>query len=71
MAITRTEVTNLGSNLFEGLEEDVALNKHIPNNDGLMECTGIYLRNGDKLSIIDGNQDVYRYDGANKVWNIS
>lgn len=67
--ISRTEVTNLGSNLFEGLEADVLANRHLPNSDGIMECTGTKLKNGDKLSIMDGNQDIYRYDSENKVWH--
>lgn len=65
--ITRTEVTNLGSNLFEGLEADVTAGLHLPNSDGIMECTGVKLKNGDKLYCMD-NGDTYSYDKENKKW---
>lgn len=67
--ITRTELNSVGCSLYEGLEADVLANRHLPNSDGIMECTGYMLRNGDKLSIIDGDQDIYRFDGENKVWH--
>ena len=55
-------------NHFRGLSADIAANKHLPNSEGVMECTGVKLTNGDELAIMDGSQDVYLFDEQNQVW---
>ena len=52
---------------FRGLSTDVTANKHLPNADGVMECTNHKLKNGEELYIMD-NGDTYMYDEENKVW---
>ena len=55
-------------NHFRGLSSDVTANKHLPNANGIMACTGTKLSNGDELAIMDGSQDVYLFDEENMVW---
>ena len=55
-------------NHFRGLSTDIAANKHLPNTNGVMECTGVRLTNGDELAIMDDTQDVYLFDEENQVW---
>ena len=55
-------------NHFRGLSTDITANKHLPNSNGVMECTGVKLTNGDELAIMDGSQDVYLFDEENQVW---
>lgn len=54
-------------NHFRGLSSDVTANKHLPNSNGVMECTGGKLTNGDELYCMD-NGDTYLYDEENKTW---
>ena len=54
-------------NHFRGLSADITSNKHLPNSNGVMECTGVKLTNGDELYCMD-NGDTYLYDEENKVW---
>ena len=43
-------------NHFRGLSADITANKHLPNPNGVMECTGVKLTNGDELyTFDDGN----------------
>ena len=54
-------------NHFRALSSDITANKHLPNSDGVMECTGVKLTNGDELyTFDDGN--VYIYDEEHKTW---
>ena len=55
-------------NHFRALSADITANKHLPNSNGVMECTGVKLTNGDELAIMDGSQDVYLFDEENQVW---
>ena len=55
-------------NHFRALNSDITANKHLPNHNGIMECTGVKLTNGDELAIMDGSQDVYLFDEENQVW---
>ena len=54
-------------NHFRGLSSDVTANKHLPNANGIMACTGTKLSNGDELYCMD-NGDTYLYDEENKTW---
>lgn len=45
MAISRTEVTSLGSSLFECIEDDINNNRHVPNEEGLIESCGLLWMN--------------------------
>ena len=54
-------------NHFRALSADITANKHLTNSDGVMECTGVKLTNGDELyTFDDGN--VYIYDEEHKTW---
>ena len=54
-------------NHFRALSADITANKHLPNSNGIMECTGVKLTNGDELyTFDDGN--VYIYDEEHKAW---
>ena len=55
-------------NHFRALSSDITANKHMPNPNGVMECTGVKLTNGDELAVMDGSQDVYLFDEENQVW---
>ena len=54
-------------NHFRCLEEDVTNEKHIPNEKGIMECTGVKLLNGDELFCIDSGSG-FVYDLENREW---
>lgn len=54
-------------NHFRGLSADVTANKHLPDADGVMTCTGTKLLNGDELYCMD-NGDTYIFDEENQIW---
>ena len=66
--ITLAGISSDYINHFRCLSTDITANKHLPNANGVMECTGVKLTNGDELAIMDGSQDVYLFDEENQVW---
>lgn len=59
--------SNMTIQHFRGLSTDISKGDHLPNTNGVMECTGLKLVNGDELATID-TQEVYVYDEENKKW---
>lgn len=66
--ITKSGTSNDIINHFRCLESDIEANKHLPNDKGIMEATGVKLKNGDEIAVMDGQKKIYMYDQENKIW---
>lgn len=67
--ITLVNLNNGGKepNLFYAKQEDIGAGLHFPNDEGIMEETGVKLRNGDTILVMDEGIVLF-YSKPDKTW---
>lgn len=65
--ITKAGTSNDIVNHFRGLKKDYDAGDHMPNSKGIMEVTGVKLKNGDELYLFD-TKKVFMFDEENVAW---